>query len=116
MKNANVRVLVMVFALVLGAATMWMDVDTQVARHNVESYRSGQLQEVDVEYLSTLSSGAVPYLKMLTADADPEVAQRAKEALANYEWDKIEDFRDWNWTAAQAGKIGEEIAFTTRTQ
>lgn len=108
--------LVMVFALVLGAATMWMDVDTQVARHNVESYRSGQLQEVDVEYLSTLSSGAVPYLKMLTADADPEVAQRAKEALANYEWDRIEDFRDWNWTAAQAGKIGEEIAFTTRTQ
>lgn len=105
--------IVLVTALVLGAVTMWADVDTQVARYNVEHYRSGALEEVDVEYLSTLSSGAVPYLKMLTADADPQVAAQAQDALKNYGWDQIEDFRDWNWAAAQAEKIGKEIAFTT---
>ena len=107
--------LVLVVALLMGAATMWLDVDTVVARHNVESYRSGQLQEVDVEYLSTLSAGAVPYLQMLTSDTDLQVAQQAKEALANYPMDVIEDFRDWNWTASQAEKILEGISFSTRT-
>lgn len=105
--------IVLITALVLGAVTVWADVDTQVARYNVESYRSGALEEVDVDYLSTLSSGAVPYLKMLTADPDPHVAAQAQEALERYGWDRIEDFRDWNWAAAQAERIGAEIAFTT---
>ena len=108
--------IVLVAALSLGAVTMWADVDTQVARYNVESYRSGKLEYVDVEYLSTLSSSAVPYLKMLTADPDPEVAVRAQEALEHYRWNRIDDFREWNYAASQAEKIGKEIAFTTPTK
>ncbi len=96
--------LVMVLALVIGAATFWADVDTQVAKYNVEAYRSGKLEFVDVGYLSTLNAGAVPYVQLLTGDEDPVVAETAQNALKQMleETAEPEDFRQWNWATRQA--------------
>lgn len=87
---------VMLSALILGAAVAWADVDTVVTRYNVTAYQSGQLETVDLDYLSGLSSGAVPYIARLTEDADPAVADQAKAILENW-WLPEEDFRGWNY-------------------
>lgn len=100
----------MVAALALCAVLFWADVDTQVARYNVRAYQTGKLATVDVGYLSTLSSGALPYLEALTQDADPEVAEAARQALefdADFHSDRKTDLRSWNWTDWQAEDILE---------
>ncbi len=91
--------LLVTVALLMGAVTLWADVDTVVAYYNVSAYRSGQLEHVDVEYLSTLHNGAVPYIAQLTDDADPQVADAAKAALEERyeELDTDYDFRGWNY-------------------
>ncbi len=95
---------IVLLGLAMGAGVFWADVDTQVARYNVQAYYSGALETVDVDYLSTLSSGAVPYLKQLARDPDLSVAVRAMEALEHRRDDEIEDFRDWTYAEAQANK------------
>ena len=97
----------LILGLALCAALFWADVDAQVARYNVRAYQSGQLETVDVEYLSRLSSGAVPYLEALTRDRDPDVAREAREELAAYRLYQYDDLRGWNWTAWQAAQILE---------
>lgn len=86
-------------ALLMGAATIWADVDTVVASYNVHAYQTGKLEQVDVHYLSTLNDGAVPYIARLTDDADPEVADAAKDVLEDWYWqlDDDYDFRGWNY-------------------
>ena len=101
----------MVLALSLCAALFWADVDARVAQYNVRAYQSGKLETVDVGYLDSLSSGAVPYLHELTTDADREVAARARlalEALAQYNRAEDYDLLDWNLTRARALEILEE--------
>ena len=93
-----------ILALVIGTAVLWVDVDTVVASYNVSAYQSGVLDTVDVYYLHSLSEGAVPYLQQLTVDANPTVANTAKEMLAIYDGYE-RDFRDWNWSAAESWKI-----------
>ncbi|MGN0978573.1 MAG: DUF4153 domain-containing protein [Faecousia sp.] len=95
---------VVITALALGTLVFWMDVDTQVARYNVRSYQDGWLETVDMGHLSSLGYGAVPYLAELANDADPEVAQTAKDILT-CEYCRIKDFRDWNYSKAAAEKI-----------
>ena len=94
---------VILAALIIGAAVLWVDVDTQVARYNVRAYQSGQLQTIDVVHLRTLGYGAVPYLEELTRDTDPEVAEAAAEGLRRHTF--LSDFRTWNWTEARAAEI-----------
>ena len=94
--------LVLVVALILAATVSWADVDTVVARYNVEAYQSGKLETVDVELLGELGYGAVPYIAQLRSDNDPAVAKAAREIFFEYrEWGKtsglIDDFRDWNY-------------------
>lgn len=92
-------------ALVLSAALLWVDVDTMVARYNVRAYQSGVLETVDMTHLSTLGYGAVPYIAELTDDEDGAVADRAREILL-YRWGDahIEDFRDWNFSEWRADR------------
>ena len=95
-KMAYMRV-VLVAALVMGAAVAWADVDTVVARHNVNGYLEGRYESIDVYYLDSLGNGAVPYIAQLTEDTDPIISEKAKNALPNpaqVDWD---DFRDWNY-------------------
>lgn len=93
---------VLLTALVLGAVVGWADVDTVVAAYNVSAYQSGALSSIDVEYLDSLGTGAIPYIARLTEDADPVVAEAAKNALEYDFFSRADDFRDWNWTNASA--------------
>jgi len=86
----------LILALVIGAAVAWTDVDTVVARYNVNAYRTGKLETVDVYYLEELGHGAVPYIAQLQKDTDPQVAQAAKDALQGW-YIPHDDFRGWNY-------------------
>lgn len=102
---------VLLLALVLYAALMWADVDTQVARYNVRSYQSGKLETVDVSHLGSLSDSAVPYLEELTDDANPLIASQAASILrrkASGAYSRCDDLRGWNAPKARAQKILEQ--------
>ncbi len=93
--------------------TGFLDVDTQVARYNVDAYQSGKLETVDMETLENLSGGSTAHLVKLLDDSDPEVVDEAKSILAkrlreNYTWRTNEDgtvrfilrdtdLRGWNY-------------------
>jgi len=98
---------VILTALVLGALVFWVDVDTQVARYNVRSYREGRMETIDMRHMANLGCGAVPYLVELTRDEDPLVAEEAGDIL-RWKYAHIADFRDWNYSEAAAAKILEK--------
>lgn len=93
-------------ALVIGAAVIWADVDTVVARYNVTAYQSGALDTIDVEYLGGLGNGAVPYLAALAGDAEhPQAAAQAVQELQKREINSAGDIREWNYVNQVAGEI-----------
>ena len=97
---------VIISALLIGAALSWADVDTQVARYNVSRYLSGQAETIDVDYLNSLGSGAVPYLQKLAKEApDTAVSDSAQFYIENTCIAAPEDFRDWNYVNHIAAKI-----------
>jgi len=98
---------VLLTGLILCATVAWADVDTVVAKYNVEAYQSGRLETVDVYYLQNLGDGAVPYLYQLTTDSDPKVAAAADQALEHNYIHRIDDFRNWNWVSALADQYVE---------
>ncbi len=96
-------------ALIIGAVVLWTDVDSLVARYNVDRYLSGDMQTVDVVYLGSLNHSAVPHVARLAQEAPEElVRQRAKSLLnsqqASGQWGSYdrEDFREWNWGREEA--------------
>lgn len=89
---------VMLSALTIGAAVIWVDVDTQVAKYNVNAYLSGKLETVDVGHLDSLGDGAIPYLVQLSRSApDRLVAEDAENYLSERYVEDPEDFRSWNY-------------------
>lgn len=88
---------VMLLALTIGAVVVWMDVDTVVARYNVEGYLSGQLASIDTAHLGELGDGALPYVVQLTEADDPEVAQIARDLVTYWYIRSPGDFRSWNY-------------------
>ncbi len=89
--------------LVVGALVLWADVDSQVARYNVDAYLSGDLQTVDMAYLEGLNDAAVPHIARLARDAqDYDVRQAAQTILADWYTDGVKDFRDWNYASHSA--------------
>ena len=80
----------------MGAAVAWADVDTVVARYNVNAYQTGKLETVDVYYLVDLGHGADPYIAQLLNDSDPKVANAAKHAFRG-SYFPYDDFRGWNY-------------------
>lgn len=88
---------ILLSALVIGGSVLWADVDTVVARYNVSAYQSGRLETVDVDYLTSLGNGAVPYLHRLTEASDPEVAEAATEYFECEHLYRENDFRSWNY-------------------
>lgn len=89
---------VIIAAMIIGGATLWADVNTQVARYNVQAYLSGQLERVDLKYLQTLGNGAVPYIARLAEEAPSIVVKgKAKNYLKKHEVGGYEDFRGWNY-------------------
>lgn len=98
---------VLLMALVLGAATAWADVDAVVAAYNVSAYRSGQMAMVDVDYLGSLSDGAIPYIDQLADDKDPDVATEAKNILRTHRrhMPQTRDLRSFNIATMLADQI-----------
>lgn len=95
---------ILLAALIIGALTIWTDVNTQVARYNVDAYLSGKLDHVDVAYLKKLGSSAVPQLARLAESApDFQVARIAQNYLNAYN-SGTEDIRGWNYVNHAAGK------------
>ena len=104
-RNPRYMPVLMVAALVIGGTALWADVDTVVATYNVNAYQAGKLPTVDVEYLGTLSSGALPQIARLTEDEVPTVAKEAQFILEDTDPPSIQDFRSWNYADHQARKV-----------
>lgn len=85
-------------AMVLGAIVLWADVDRLVASYNVSAYLDGRLKHIDLEYLKSLSDGAVPAIKRLLEAGDGVVANNAREFLVNRGCG-YEDIRGWNFAS-----------------
>ncbi len=92
---------VLLVAFVMMATVAWADVDTVVARYNVEAYQSGALESVDIIYLNSLGDGAVTYIAELADDADETVAAKARELLS-YRYAEKTDLRGWNMASGSA--------------
>lgn len=97
-KLAYMKVILLT-AMVIGAATIWVDVDSQVAQYNVDMYLSGNFTHIDVTYLDSLGAGAVPQLARLAEEAsDTYVTKRAKKYLDERRENMEEtDIRQWNY-------------------
>jgi hypothetical protein len=94
---------IVIIALVMGAAVLWADVDTVVAAYNVGAYQAGTLKSVDVEYLTTLSSGAVPYIAELAEAGHPDAVFYMKSVEISLP--ATYDLRNWNWASWMAQKL-----------
>ncbi len=99
---------VMLVALAIGAAVLWVDVDTQVAKYNVDHYLSGDLDIVDTYYLSTLGPGAVAHMERLTDCEDPIVRTMSTAYLRTWELYRPEDFRSMTYIEQRALEILEQ--------
>ena len=99
--------IVLISGLMLAALTIWVDVDSLVARYNVDAFLSGKLETVDVSYLAYSADGALPHLARLQAQA-PDTKE-GKDA-ARYLKSQIPDapkFREWNYTQAVAAQLDD---------
>ena len=99
---------VMLVALALGAAVLWLDVDTQVAKYNVEHYLSGDLATVDMEHLGSLGSGAVPYLELLAQSDQVLIRANARYHLGQWYMAQPQDFRSMTYLDYRAARILRE--------
>ena len=90
---------ILLCAMVIGAATLWTDVNTQVASYNVNAYLDGQYTAIDVKYLYQLGDSAIPYLAQLAEEApDENIAIAARNYLKEISlYRSLGDLRDWNY-------------------
>jgi hypothetical protein len=105
-KLAYMKALVLV-ALVIGAAVLWMDVDATVARYNVNAYLSGSLETVDMAHLCGLGDSALPHIARLTDCSDPMIARQARDELA-CRFIARPDLRSWNYMTNRAFSLAQE--------
>ena len=94
--------------LAMGAAVLWADVDTQVAKYNVDHYLSGDLATVDMEHLTSLGPGAVPYLEKLANSDKTLVSSVARANLRMWYLSEAEDFRGMSYMEQRALEILEQ--------
>ena len=99
---------VVLTAMVPGTLVFWVDVESLVVNYNVNAYRSGKLETVDVNYLNDMGAAAIPRLLELTEDENQEVAKQARDILDRRNNYVVEDFRDWNFTKAKADTLLSE--------
>ncbi len=102
---------VVLTALIIGALVSWTDVDTQVAKYNVDAYLSGKLETVDVSHLKQLGNGATPHILRLAQEAeDAAVAQSAQNILRQRQDPSAFDLRSWNYVNHSAAKILDDLS------
>lgn len=97
---------VVLTALVIGALVSWTDVDTQVAKYNVDAYLSGTLETVDMAHLSNLGSGATVHILRLAQEAENDaIAQTARNILQKRHITPVSDLRSWNYVNQAAANL-----------
>ena len=95
-------------AVTLGAVILiglsLANVDGLVARYNVDAWRSGKLDSLDVQMICYLGDGAVPVLDELAHDpTDPEIAALAQSELRRRS--PQTDLRSWNLVTQKANEV-----------
>lgn len=95
---------VLLSGLMLAALTIWVDVDTLVARYNVDAFLSGKLETVDVDYLKWSSYGALPHLERLKSQA-PDTKEARAASIPSSRLPDAPQFREWNYTRAVAARM-----------
>ena len=104
------RLPVVQWAVVLGAVLLIglsvANVDGLVARYNVDAWRSGKLDSLDVDMICELGDGATPVLVELAEEEDPAVANKARREL-KYR-DPETDWRSWNLVTQRANEALDE--------
>ena len=131
------RVPVVQLAVSFGAAILiclsLLNVDGLVARYNVEAWRTGKLDSLDMKTICELGDGAVPTLAELAVEEDEKISAAAAEELddrlvrfgfAEWKWDEEKrtsvavlkdepaarlDLRSWNLVSAQAYEALKEV-------
>lgn len=89
---------VVLTALVIGALVSWTDIDTQVAKYNVDAYLSGKMESVDINHLRSLGNGATSHILRLAQEAeDSSVAYNARILLRKRQEEADTDLRSWNY-------------------
>ncbi len=100
------RVPVIKLAVTLGALVLMAlslaNVDGLVARYNVNAWKSGRLDSLDMNTICWLGDGAVPMLTELAEDPDSKVAERAQKELKDRRPTGDGDLRSWNLVTQQA--------------
>lgn len=70
----------------------FVNVDAVIAKYNISAYESGQIDELDIGYLDSLSDAAVPYIAELCSSDNTVISDAAKYALMNdYKSSKVND-------------------------
>lgn len=98
---------VVLAALLIGAVTFWVDVDTVVANYNADAYLSGKLETVDLAHLFyDIGPEAADAIDRLAAEAQEPAIQRAAREFAErnrerYKEEALKDFRSWNYVIYQ---------------
>lgn len=101
-------------ALVLGILTLWADVDTQVAKYNVDAYLSGKLETVDMDTLDDLGYGSTVHIARLL-DADSyDVVNQARNLLGDRALRYYSKERDENGTVVLREKELDIRAWNTK--
>ena len=91
------RVFAISFTVLLGVL-LFADADAVVARYNVNAYKTGKLDTVDVSMMYELSDSAIPYVLELVDDENETVASKAREFITfktrtfSYRDDRFENF------------------------
>lgn len=79
------------------------NVDGLVARYNVDAWRSGKLDGLDVEMICSLGDGAVPVLSELADGTDDPIAKKARRELKHRS--PKTDLRSWNIVTQEANEV-----------
>lgn len=90
-------------ALIVG----FCDIDRTIAFYNVTNYRNGNLEEIDVPHLGSLSDSAVPYIVSLLDSGDGTVRQQAAEVL----YSRAEKFYEITVQGLKETEGGEPAAY-----
>lgn len=85
----TVATLFISFTVMLGVLC-FCDPDARIAQYNVESYLSGNIEQIDTYSLSALSEGAAPYVEKL-GDADENQRPRCRTVLAQMKESRTSD-------------------------
>ncbi|MDE7123863.1 MAG: DUF4173 domain-containing protein, partial [Eubacterium sp.] len=84
---------IIIFCSALFIVCSFADMDSVVAKYNVNAYGNNEIETIDVSYLNNLSDSAVPYIIELANDKNDKVAQQARYyILLRVEYDYGENF------------------------